>query len=238
MRTLTLALLLFSSLYASEWLDDARAMAPQTEEINTLFDQLEVNRQVLETGSDDLRIKYVHVQGCIEHMLAKKQALGEISGLTGIIHTPLPATPLCVKPESTSSIDPKKWETVLSRAQIVREYLLKGSTLYIVYPEGGLQKRTPEQQKIYAEALEQFADNLIDCTLATPEIEPDMIGATYLFYDKDNQPYAFSIKARQITDMQPQAEWGMWFGPLSNENISARVEAILEYLTPLGGPSI
>lgn len=238
MRYLILALSLFSTLSAHPWLDEARASAPQTEEILALFDQLDTEHQVLETGSDDLRVKYVHAQGCIEQMLARRQELGEITDLVGIIHTPLPATPLCVKPDETSSIDAKKWETVLSRAQILREYLSNGSKLYIVYPEGGLQKRTPDQQKVYTAALEQFADNLIDWTLSTNEIAPDMIGATYLFRGNDKQLYAFSIKARQITDMQPQAEWGLWFGPLNNEIISTRVNTILEYLAPLGGPSL
>jgi hypothetical protein len=236
MRYLALAFLFLSTLHSNEWIDEARATAPKTEEILTLFNELETNHLVLETGSDDLRVKYVHAQGCIEQMLARRQELGQITDLVGIIHTPLPATPLCVRPEETSTIEPRKWETVLSRAQIIREYLAKGSKLYIVYPEGGLEKRTPDQQAVYASALEQYS-TLIDWTLSSNTIEPDMIGATYLFRGSDNELYAFSIKARQITDMQPEAEWGIWFGPLTDTAISARVDAILSYLSSVGGPT-
>ncbi len=238
MRYVTLVLIFLSSLHSNEWIDEARATAPQTEEILALFDQIGSSRVVIETGSDDLRIKYVHAQGCIEQMLARRQELGQITDLVGIIHTPLPATPLCVKPEETSTLDPKKWETVLSRAQILREYLAKGSKLYIVYPEGGLQKRSADQQSVYTAALEQFSTNLIDWTLDANTIDPDMIGATYLFRGSDNELYAFSIKARQITDMQPEAEWGIWFGPLSDEAISLRVNAICDYLSSVGGPKL
>lgn len=238
MRTIVLTHLFFSTLLAGGLLEDARASLPQTEEISSLFDELETHFRVIETGGDDLRIKYVQAQGCIEHMLSKKQSMGEISKLIGIIHTPLPATPLCVKPDQNTLSDDKKWETVLTRAQILSDYLQKGGILYIVYPEGGLERRTSNQQKIYAENLEQFPENLIDCTLSIAEIAPDMIGATYFFFDANNQPYAFSIKAHQISHMQPLAEWGIWFGPTSREEISTRIQAVIEYLTPLGGPSI
>lgn len=239
MRCLIFLLSLCTSIFGNEWIDEARSTAPQSEEINTLFDQLKSNLYVLETGSDDLRIKFVHAQGAIEQMLAKKQELGEIAELVGIIHTPLPATPLCVKPEEISTtIDSKKWETVLTRAQIIREYLSKGGKLMIVYPQGGLEKRSLEQQQVYKEALKEFAGNLVDWTLPVPEMDTNMIGATYLFLTKDQQLYAFSVKARQITDMQPQSEWGLWFGPLSNEAIASRVTSVLEYLASLGGPAI
>jgi len=86
-------------------------------------------------------------------MLARKQDSGEISDLVGIIHTPLPATPLCVEAEWNSPIDPRKWATVLSRAQILCEYFSKGSKLYVVYPQGGLEKRNLRQRQGYCEAL-------------------------------------------------------------------------------------
>src|SRR5579883_773826 len=66
------------------------------EKIQQLLSAMEHDLKVVETGSDDLRVKYVSSQGCIEHVLACSQALGEIDQLIGVIHTPTPATPLCV----------------------------------------------------------------------------------------------------------------------------------------------
>ena len=109
----------------------------------SLLQEIEKNGFVLETGSDDLRVKFVNLQGCIEHVLACSQALGEITSLIGVIHTPTVATPLCVQPDEPISDgildesirhDLDKLLTVRSRAQIVREYLMKGGKLYMVYP--------------------------------------------------------------------------------------------------------
>jgi len=227
------ALLLFSSvLFGNDLFTDIRACSPHLE-------QLIAEGQIVEMGSDDLRVKYVQAQGCIEQLLARKQASGEITDLVGIIHTPLPATPLCAKPEGPfpSVVDPEKRNTVLSRAQILRDYLAIGAKLYIAYPKGGLEKRTAEQQEIYREALSQFP-NLIDWPLATDFLEPEMIGATYLFRNTEGELYAFSIKARQVNDMQLQTEWGMWFGPLVDAKISTRIDPLLDYLSSIGGPPL
>lgn len=61
---------------------------------------------------------------------------------------------------------------------------------------------------------------------------------TDIFLTRDQQLYAFSIKARQITDMQPKAEWGLWFGPIANEVVAERMNSVLQYFSSIGGPSI
>lgn len=232
------AVLLFSSLSADPILNEARDTAPQEEGILTLFERLEQEHHISEIGTDDSRVKFVHVQGAIEEILAKKQASGEITDLMGVIHTPLPTTPLCTRPNASNlGADPNQWETVLSRAQILREYLRMGSKLYVVYPEGGLEKRNQEQQDVYTAALMEFSPNLIDCTLSIELMDPDMIGATYLFV-KNNELYGFSIKARQFLDPSPQTEWGLWFGPVSDRAVSDRIESVFLYLSNVGGPSI
>lgn len=216
----------------------------QKEEIFALLDQVENKYQILEQGSDDLRVKYVNAQGAIEHVMACFQALGEIDQLIGVIHTPMPPTPLCVKPEGNvqdildASIrsDQNKLLTVRSRAQIVREYLMKGGKLYAVYPQGGLQKRTPEQQSIYKEALDQSSTRLVDWVLGSDKIDQDMIGATYLFRNLEGKVFAFSIKSRQVNDIQKQTEWGIWFGPVQEKTVADRVNTIFDYLSSVGGP--
>lgn len=216
------------------------------DEIQQLLATMELDHKVIETGSDELRVKYVSSQGCIEHVLACSQALGEIDQLIGVIHTPTPATPLCVKPEGnvqgildeTIRYDLRKLLTVRSRAQIVREYLMKGAKLYVVYPKGGFEKRTPDQQKIYREELERYAGNLIDSVLANTTIDLDMIGATYLFRNPQRQVFAFSIKSRQANDIQSLSEWGMWFGPVLEPVICERVNEVFDYLAREGGPDV
>ncbi len=209
----------------------------------TLINAIEEQHSVVETGNDDLRIKYVSSQGCIEHVLACAQAMGDLDQLIGVIHTPTIATPLCVKPDAPESVldqsirfDLNKLLTVRSRAQIVREYLTKGGKLYVVYPEGGLDKRTHEQQKIYKEELERFAGRLVDWVLTCNEMDPDMIGATYLFRNPQRQVYAFSIKSRQAIDIQNQAQWGIWFGSITDPTIADRVNSVIDYLVGHNGP--
>lgn len=79
------------------------ASIQQKKEIFDLLELLESQDYVLESGSDQLRAKYVLSQGCIEHVLACNQALGDITDLIGVIHTPTPATPFCTKPEPLDS---------------------------------------------------------------------------------------------------------------------------------------
>lgn len=218
----------------------------QKQEVDGLLSRLMEQGETLESGSDDLRINYVSAQGCIEHMLACMQAIGEIKNLVGAIHTPNPATPLCALPEGSVSDlldasirdDARKLYTVRSRTQIVREFLAKGGKLYIAYPQGGLEKRTLEQQTIYKNELKTHPETLFDCVLNTPAIDADLIGATYLFQDKEGHSYAFSIKARQANDIHSQSEWGLWFGPLENPKIQARVDAVFDSLASLGAPDL
>lgn len=220
---------------------------PEKKAILDLLTAIEKNHCAFETGNDDLRIKFVNLQGCVEHVLACAQALGEITDLVGVIHTPTVATPLCVLPDEPISdgildesirYDLNKLLTVRSRAQIVREYLIKGGRLYVTYPENGLKKRTPEQLQIYHSELATFPHNLFDWLLNCDEINPDMIGATYLLRNKERELFAFSIKSRQANDIQRSAEWGIWFGSLNDAIVSKRVNEIFDYLNECDGPDI
>lgn len=220
---------------------------PEKKAMLNLLDAIEKNNCALETGNDDLRIKFVNLQGCVEHVLACAQALGEITDLVGVIHTPTVATPLCVLPDEPISdgildesirYDLNKLLTVRSRAQIVREYLIKGGRLYIAYPKNGLTKRTPEQLQIYRSELATFPHNLFDWLLNCDELNSDMIGATYLLRNKARELFAFSIKSRQANDVQKKAEWGIWFGSLNGAIVSQRVNEIFDYLKEIDGPDI
>lgn len=218
----------------------------QQEGILSLLDEIENRCVVVQSGNDELRVKFVTLQGSIEHALACSQVLGEIVQLIGIIHTPTPATPLCTKPDQIDAglldesirYDMEKLLTIRSRAQIVREYLLNGGKLYVVYPEGGLEKRTPQQQNMYTEALHEYAERLIDWKLPSTEIDPDSVGAAYLFKNQQGQVFAFSIKSRQANDPQDQSEWGIWFGPIDHPIVEHRINTIFDYLNSNEGPDL
>lgn len=218
----------------------------QKEEIFVLLDKLEEQGMTLDVGSDDLRVKYVHTQACLEHILACSMVLHEIENLVGVIHTPNPATPLCTRPDNLDKqlldnsiqYDLEKLLTVRSRAVIVRDFLDKKGKLYIAYPKGGLEKRTLEQQTIYKEELERYAGYLFDAVLSCSSMEPELVGATYFFKGGSQEIYAFSIKARQANNPAEQSSWALWLGKVEDPNISQRVVEILDFLEENGGPRI
>ncbi|MFN0065171.1 MAG: hypothetical protein ACKVOH_02920, partial [Chlamydiales bacterium] len=236
--------------FKSRLLDQVRECIKYNEEIDQeppllLIDALEKKSYVLEQGKDDLRVKFVLSQGCIEHVLACAQTLGEITELVGMIHTPMPATPLCTEPTEVDTAlldesmrhDLDKLLTLRFRAQIVREYLTKGGTLFCLYPKGGLEKRTIKQQEIYFQELAKYPAHLFDWVLQCEKMDPDMIGATYFFRDREGDLYTFSIKARQANDPQELFEWGLWFGLVEEQPVQRRICHIMDYLKSCGGPT-
>lgn len=224
------------------------AIPPASKESLAGFvDLLGQRHALVEKGSDDLRIRYVIVQSALEHVLACAQAMGEVKDLVCVIHTPVPATPLCTRPDEEPSAglldasiadDPQKLLTVQSRAQTIREFLHKGGKLYAVYPKGGLEKCSAEQQAIYQEVLAQFPGRLVDWALESDTIADEMIGATCLFRDAQGQTYAFSIQATQANSPKEESTWGLWFGSLDNGAIQERVETVLDYLDTFHGPNV
>jgi hypothetical protein len=220
------------------------AMIPKKDELLSLIREIGAKHVVVQQGNDELRVKFVNAQGCIEHVLACMQALGDIHHLIGVIHTPTPSTPLCTKPDPIDVMvldesirnNPAKLWTVRSRAHIVRDFLSKGGTLYVVYPKGGLEKRTAQQQAIYKEELAHFKSNLIDFVLPAETMDDEMIGASYFFQNQHNQTFFFSIKARQANDPTELSEWGLWLGSVEDPQIAARIQAVLGYFEKVQGP--
>lgn len=231
---------------------------PQKEEVLELLKTLEKNGFVVEEGSDDLRVKYVALQGFIEKTLTLRLERGEITNLVGIIHTPSPATPLCTLPCRINEcllaeqvrIDQDKVWTIYARSQIVRNYLGLGGMLYIAYPKSGYEKRTQEQRSIYEGELANYPKTLINAPLPIEEMDPEMIGATYLFTNRDGKKCAFSIKngdgqrcafsiqSKQANDPQALSKWGIWYGALDQKEIGERVDEVLSYVEKSGGPKL
>lgn len=193
------------------------------------------------SGTDkDIRPYFVAVQAVVEHILAN-ELQKEVKLLNAVIHTPMPATPLCTKGEISKELvdpslenDPARLFTVKARTTILRDFLFKGGYLFSAYPKGGLEKRTKEQQEIFKQELQNFPHNLFAISLNCESIPTDLIGATYVFEDKAANKYAFAIKITQANDPKDQGHFGLWFGPLSHPAVDARVSAVSSFMNENG----
>lgn len=182
------------------------------------------------TATDkDVRPYFVALQGIIEHVLSH-ELNKSVKSLTGVIHTPMPATPLCTEGNVSKELvdpsieeDPLRSSTVKARAIIVREFLFQGGDLYIVYPKEGMTKRTEIQQQIYKKELENFPSHLFDCPLECASIDNDLIGAFYLFKSAEGKVFAFAIKMTQANSPQELGSFGLWFGEVSKSPAQDRI---------------
>lgn len=186
-----------------------------------------------ERGTDaDIRPYFVSLQGIIEHVLAS-ELKKSVSSLTGVIHTPAPATPLCTIGEVSAELvdkavveDPLRLFTVKARSTILRDYLFQGGELYVVYPSKGLEVRNGEQKKIYATELEKYPTRLFNRPLTCDAIANDKVGAFYLFKNNEGKLFAFAIKMTQANATQPQGDFALWFGEYNNSAIKERITEI------------
>lgn len=216
-----------------------------SEDISRLFETLAQDGVVEVNGTDkDVRPPFVTLQGVIEHVLAT-ELQNEVRSLKGVIHTPMPATPLCTKGEISRELvdpsienDPARLFTVKARTTILRDYLFKGGDLYVVYPKEGLAQRTEEQRAKYLEELMNHPTHLFDTPLDCDQIPNDLIGATYLFEDRLGNKYVFAIKMTQAKDPQDMGNFGLWFGPIDHPAIQKRLEAVSTFLEQNGSDAL
>jgi hypothetical protein len=210
----------------------------------SLVKELQENGYAIHTGKDaDLRPGYVGAQAEIERQMAYLLNNKEIVRLVGVIHTPTPATPLCTKGEISSGLvdqslskDDKRLFTVMERASVVREYLNKGGILYVVYPEGGREKRTLAQLEIYDAERMKYPHSLVDQVLDCSQLDREMVGATYFFKTLKGGTFAFGIMAPQVNAPNDDQEWGIWFGSIQHPKVKQRVDSVLQYLADFNGP--
>lgn len=215
----------------------------KTEEFYALKDEIAgtwntlIKEKALEiNGTDkDVRPYFVALQAVVEHVLAS-ELQKEVQALKGFIHTPLPATPLCTTGEISKELvdssiekDPTRLITVKARTTIIRDYLFKGGSLYIVYPAAGLSKRTEEQQKIYKQELTNYPANLFDIPLNCECIPDNLIGATYFFRDRSGENFVFAIKMTQAKDPKETGSFGLWFGPVNHPLIQKRIQVVSSF---------
>ncbi len=197
-----------------------------------------VDNCILEiSGTDkDVRPHFVAIQGMVEQVLAS-ELQKEVKVLKCIIHTPMPATPLCTTGEISRElvdpsieVDPARLFTVKARTTILRDYLFKGGDLYSIYPKEGLKKRTEEQLEIYQQELMNYPTHLFDLPLECETIPTDLIGATYFFKDQSGHTFVFAIKIAQANDPKEVADFGLWFGPVDHPAVKQRIQSVSHYL--------
>lgn len=228
-------------------LENTPELAPLKESLTTFLNELFANGYVKMSEEDaKARPLFVTSQGLIEQNLALLLQSQKVTKLVGMIHTPTPATPLCMLGDITERLvdplmqnDEKRLYTVRARANIVRDYIELGGQLFVVYPKGGLEKRSQEQQDIYLKTLAGYQDkNLFDCQLSTSQMDADMVGATYLFEDIKHNQYLFGLKATQANAVDDQKTWEMWLGPVQNKEVEARLDRVQSFLNHHGGPAL
>ncbi|GAB4190715.1 MAG: hypothetical protein Tsb0015_12150 [Simkaniaceae bacterium] len=208
-----------------------------------LIEEIVQNGVCFREGSDDLRIPFVNLQAAFEQMAAYWAEKGEISNLAGLIHTPAPATPLCTKADMDDAKlrDPnvawsdEKILTIQSRTEILRKMLSISIPLHIIFPQGGLEQRTPVQQAVYQEVKKEFP-SLWEHVLHMSYLDREMTGATYFFKDQEGKPWFFSLKGVQANNAKNASQWAVWFGSLDHEAVQERIEQVFGYLHKAGGP--
>jgi len=220
------------------------AFAERKNELLPVWETL-VREGAYEVVSTDAEARptFVSLQAIVEHVLATMLDDGVMT-LRGVIHTPRPTTPLCTKGEISKELvdpsiaaDPDRLFTVQARTSTLREFLKRGGRLSVVYPEGGLERRTEEQQEIYREELANYPMSLIDYPLGCDSIPSELIGATYFFEDGEGNIFAFAIKMAQAKDPRNGGEFGLWFGPVDHPAVRKRLMTVINYFGKVGGPA-
>lgn len=214
----------------------------KAEEFNTLKDGIAdrwaqlVTKGVLEVTATDQEVRpyFVALQAVVEHVLAQ-ELNKSVSALTGVIHTPMPATPLCTEGEVSNELvdpairqDPLRAFTVKARTTIIRDYLFQGGDLYVVYPKEGITKRTEGQQQVYRKELQNYPAHLFDRPLECASIDPNLIGAFYLFSSTEGKTFGFAIKMTQANDPQEKANFCLWLGEADKFPIADRLTKVLD----------
>ncbi|NGX39378.1 MAG: hypothetical protein KR126chlam1_00705 [Chlamydiae bacterium] len=218
-----------------------REIASYDKILATLF----VKGSIENIGLDkEVRSPFVTTQAIVEQVIARSLKEGTITRFQGAIHTPTPTTPLCMKGDVDFAIatreviqDLSRFRTIQARATSLRDVLIEGGELHVVYPKSGLARRTEHQRKTYLETCELFEGSLIDHPIGN-KVPDDMIGATYLFTDNRGRTFLFAIQATQANDARDQMHWKLWLDNVKRPSAQARLEAVNAFLTSSGVPPL
>jgi hypothetical protein len=201
---------------------------------------------IAEEGDDaQLRPRYVGTQAAFEQYLTQELVLGSIKRVVAVIHTPLPATPVCTAGEITPDLvdpsmlnDEKRLQTVRERPSIIRALLQTGGTVMIAYPAVAKEQRSQAQLAIYQDLLDKYQGNLLDVPMGCLEVAPEMVGATYLYETSEGKWCTFSIRFTQAIAPSTPCQAAMWLGDIEKGPASERLAQVSAYLQACQGPNL
>lgn len=195
------------------------------------------------TGGDAVaRAPVVKFQKAFEEEILTCLQDGTFTKAIGIIHTAKPTTPLCVPEmqapkeimDQSMHNDNDRVQTVRDRTTTTREFIKYGhnATLYVTYPKGGLQGRTPPQQALYASICKDSNTNvgLKDSELSCEKCSAEISGASYILTGKNGEQFFFSLNGMQAIDADTDMTWTVWFGLLKDKDCASRWAEINKYL--------
>jgi hypothetical protein len=197
------------------------------------------NGSVVIEGNDAVnRPKFVGLQAIIESNLVTALKQNKIIAAVGIIHTKLPATPLRTEGTITEGLvspeimrDKKRLDTVLTRPNIIRNFLAAGGRIVSAYPSASLKENVPGIQ-IFDSLQQLYKNNLVNYPMK--DFSDEYTGATYLIKEKNGKITCFSIMATQANNPISPAKMGIWFGELNLPKVSARFKFIDSFLSSQG----
>ena len=192
---------------------------------------------VVEETDKEGRPYTIYLRAIVEDVLSSLLKKGQIKSLKGVIHTPMIATPFCTAGNISKNLviptiekDVLRLGTVLCRTVIAREYLARGGDLDIVYPKYG-KPRSPEQLKIYKEALKKYSPHLRDRPLDCISIPKDLVGAYYIFKNLIGKEFAFAVQAPQASDTPEKNIFGLWLDEFfPSTSVYKRFLAVEEFM--------
>lgn len=201
---------------------------------------------VIEIAGTDRKTRPVAVsfQKAFEQSVLKMIDDKQVSQVTAIIHTRKPTTPLCnprgeALPQTMHpdmKCDPKRCKTIQDRTVTLREMAKKESlNLYVAYPEGGLLKRSPEEQRIYHQELSNAVNtSLHDTPLSCADMPDEIVGASYILKTNQGNELYFANNGKQAIDASGETLWRYWFGNLKDAPLNERYREVVNYLKGCG----
>lgn len=198
-------------------------------EIKETDTEVSIGEITVQNTDKEIRPIFVGLQTILEHVLSNELKAKNIKSLAGVIHTPMPATPLCTEDNISENLvdssikeSPKRLLTVVARTKSIRKFLQEGGDLYVVYPKDGLSKRSELQQGVYNKELDRNKAHLFDCPLDCESIPQESIGAFYKF-----DGYAFAIKITQAKNPQDGAHCALWFGKANTSPVQDKITSVM-----------
>ena len=198
------------------------------------------------TGDDRItRPIAVSLQKAFEQSVLNMVNEDMVSEVAAIIHTRKPTTPLCNPTGKALSetmhpdmkCDHQRCKTIQDRTITLRQMASYGPPvdLYVAYLKDGLEKRSPKEQSIYREEINNKNNRSLHDTPMTCASMPDqMVGASYIMKTRRGNTLYFGNNGTQAIDGQGETVWSYWFGSLRDAPVRDRYNEVIKYLQGCG----